>query len=222
MNEANLLESLQKLGNTAKSLLFGFIKEHAEIETQSIQFLESACDHIIPGVVGLFEEEFKRQGKTLKNDLFFSVKLLTKKNDADYSIVTAYRNKKAREVREVLVKDYSIEGNTDFREIILGDKPFFLCNDLKNLNGYKNESSDWEERYNATVVVPISSNDRQHDADDNILYGMLTVDNLNSEHESDLFNANHRLILQYAADLMAVIFLFVDLNQAVNTSEAVA
>jgi hypothetical protein len=49
-------------------------------------------------------------------------------------------------------------GNTAFETLASSDQTDFCDDDLKHRKDYKNTSSDWEGRYNATLVVPIRRN----------------------------------------------------------------
>lgn len=103
-----------------------------------------------------------------------------------------------------------INGNSDFEEILLGTRKIFFHNQLNSLPAkeYKNSSSDWRSRYNATIVVPIKSKpDGKQNA---VYYGFLTADSLNRENKdlfSDDINAPVLNIMAHAADAIAGWFI---------------
>lgn len=71
---------------------------------------------------------------------------------------------------------YTIKNNTDFRSLTENNGKFFFVSDLKKysaLNYYKNESKNYLQRYNTTMVFPIrkKGKDKKYD-----VIGFLCVD----------------------------------------------
>jgi len=103
-----------------------------------------------------------------------------------------------------------IENNSDFEDILLGNKKVFSHNNLNSVSEkeYKNSSRDWRKRYNASMVVPIKN--KPYGKDNTVYYGFLTVDSLNPKKQA-LFDSKENSptlnILAHAADALAVWFI---------------
>lgn len=81
---------------------------------------------------------------------------------------------------------------------------------MKSSTDYKNEKSDWPEKYNSTIVVPIrylNTNDGNliHD-----ILGFLCVDSKNSIKR---WNDNNSFELQYLAIFADSIYTYIKLFQ---------
>ncbi len=108
-----------------------------------------------------------------------------------------------REVGEVL---YSIDRNSAYQYLFNSEKSYYCSDDLGSQDGYLNESENWNQHYNATIVVPIRYTPS---AGSFVSYGFLTVDAPNASGKYLFTDRNHQLhgeclaILQHAADLLA-------------------
>ena len=110
---------------------------------------------------------------------------------------------------------YSIGENTDFKEILVKNKKVFSHNNLASLSGklYENSSSEWQSRYNATIVVPIKS--KPDGKKNTVYYGFLTADSLNPK-KVDMFSDDYKdpilQIMGHAADAIATWFIRNDVH----------
>lgn len=83
---------------------------------------------------------------------------------------------------QIADKSYRVDQNTAFREICLGHKQVYVCDDLLDaarLNKYKNPRKWWELDYTATIVTPIyllDSENVNHNLPQSVA-GFLCVDN---------------------------------------------
>jgi len=103
-----------------------------------------------------------------------------------------------------------IEGNTDFKGILIGKEKYFAKNDLAGMKdaNYSNSSKDWRDRYNATLVVPIKN--KPDGKNNTVYYGFLTVDCMNTKkHElfTQKLGSPSLNIVAHAADALAVWFI---------------
>ncbi len=112
--------------------------------------------------------------------------------------------------REVRRSAYTLNHNSDFVKIYFQKKDFFISNDLTSMPDYENANREWPRRYNATLVVPISYHDEQSESEPNV-YGFLTVDSMNQGKHEDLFTDETRSILSFGAELLALIFLYLEI-----------
>lgn len=100
--------------------------------------------------------------------------------------------------------DHRIGENTDFYEVINNNSLVYFCNDLQQQGPkYKNSSESWREHYNATMVVPISS---QH-KNSWIYYGFVAIDSLN-KNKLEIFTGSKEdplyQILKSLAEALAI------------------
>ena len=134
-------------------------------------------------------------------------------------VITAFRDHKTFQAnkttgkREVLESLYSIEGNTAFRDLVLDSEPRFFSNDLRSLQRqkrYKNETSDWESKYNSTLVVPLVLKRAAHVARAERRYlGFLAVDSLNPDRKKLYDSVECFRILNHAALTLSYYFMVV-------------
>lgn len=129
-------------------------------------------------------------------------------------VITVYRDpdtydnhKMNREVGRCI---YSVERNTAFIHIFQDREQIFASDDLQALgSAYKNESVNWKDLYNATIVAPIRYISEDHS--NYRCFGYISADSLNSE-KLDLFeNEEAKFIMGHVADLMANYFLTLSL-----------
>jgi hypothetical protein len=128
-------------------------------------------------------------------------------------IITIYRDHDTytnHKNREVSSKIYSVEGNTASNDIVNLQKDVFCCDDLHGMGGgYNNESTDWHNQYNSTLVVPIRYKSEAPNRREHKCYGLLCVDSLNQQ-KRELYERRECFeIISHAADLLATFFLLV-------------
>lgn len=106
-----------------------------------------------------------------------------------------------------------VHENTDFKLIMLNTYPYFAFNDLKNFKNetktdYENSSSDWEKKYNATIVYPISKCVGVKDGKN--LYhilGFICVDSLSTNAFSVDIGP---MCIKFIASLSFMLYIFLD------------
>jgi hypothetical protein len=172
--------------------------------------------------------------------------LIEENNDFDYNalsktelyIITLDRDSATKNAnkREIKKNFYRLGNNTAYQSInnrersgtlkplinlksLINNRDYFLNNNLAELEkqgGYFNESENWKEFYNATLVVPISRGTSQKN--ESGIYGFLTIDCLNSKGR-EIFSKEDTLpILLFGAELLALIFLNLDLYDVLQST----
>ncbi len=120
--------------------------------------------------------------------------------------------------REVRRAGYKLTQNSDFVEIIYHESEYFMSNDLLTLAKYKNANAEWSKRYRAALVVPISYQELVPRSE-RYVYGFLTVDSMNGGHHEHLFNAETLSILSFGAELLALIFLYLEISDRLPSGD---
>ena len=173
-------------------------------------------------------------GSMIKNLLLDqSNSVLNAIEDKELYVITLERDPHTKNTgkREVKMKFYSVWKNTAFSSIyyassersdgkLINNRDFFLNNNLQELEekaGYKNQSENWKDHYNACLVVPIFRDANSENKSD--IYGFLTVDCQNRENRNILTEENTLPILLFGAELLAMIFLNLDLFDILQTSK---
>jgi hypothetical protein len=177
---------------------------------------EEICRCVTQDVRDSFIDYFKSRGIDIENDIAVSVKLIlgprtiqelygshfTKYTERLYQkdqwVITVFRdpttyhkNDTIRQgeahKREVISTLYSIEGNTAFRDIVVGDAQCYYQNNLSyeyDHGNYQNENTNFPLNYNSTLVVPMVLG-KSHE--DYKYLGFLAVDSLNKAGD-ELYN----------------------------------
>ena len=202
--------------------------------------LREVMDHSLDKVVAIVEKMITNQfiAHKHKEQISLSVKVIVKgnmakalcklsdedqtgiKNDEEY-IITLTRDHTTATLfseREVRRRIYDKNANTDFNRILAGE-PDYLCNDLASEPGYVNDNPQWREWYNAALVVPIVHRDGDQEKTRRQPFGFLTVDSKNAGNYPDLFTrAGTKPIMAFGADLLALIFLNLELFDNMDTN----
>lgn len=202
--------------------------------TRQRKIFDRLCHAITSDVKNILEEYFHSKQFYLEDKISISIKLTLeiekiieycgknlsntekeKLREQTKFVITAYRDpdtyESYRERRETRRKIYSITYNTAFNAIINGMQRCFISNNLKGYPEYKNENSDWEKYYNATIVCPIRYwNEKLRNWD---IIGLIAADSLNGQ-KLEIFNGEECLhILGHAADMLATYFLMLSLKR---------
>ena len=96
-------------------------------------------------------------------EFYVSIKAICE-GGSDPKVVTVARDRHMATTHHHSVKDYeqhSVLMNTDFEALLRKDKVVFAADDLNRMStggNYHNTSTNWRERYNSTIVVPIRKN----------------------------------------------------------------
>lgn len=196
------------------------------------------CGHITYGVRESFLQYERARGIEIGDDISVSVKLILKTDEllsiagenslgpdakkriegsqATEWVTTVYRDPYTHRhhwEREKAQRVYDITRNTAFLNIVQHGQPEFVSNDLQALGqAYMNENSNWQQQYNATIVVPIGySGDQEGQSQ---CWGLLAVDSVNNT-KANLFDTDEsRYIASHAADLLSTFFLLGQLAEA--------
>ncbi len=149
--------------------------------------------------------------KNYDEDCAVTIKIVSPKDSSrnilDWEVITAYRdeNAKSQNSREIKENEYIIKENTAFRRLAYETEPYFCGNNLKELDGYANQTNGWEKYYNATFVVPIMHYD--------LLIGFLAVDSLNKS-KKDLFQPEwcYKIMSGVAGQISIMMSFFTSIN----------
>lgn len=138
------------------------------------------------------------------------IKLLVpnKENPEQTFVKTHYRDSisfRERRKSDFALKDYPYYENTAFKKIIRKEykNRIYFCNNLKEEHSYTNLNTEWQEYYNATLVVPISLPvDGSSQSQSSVIIGFLCVDNMKGNFDEKIT----RNILSSIADLTFLIY----------------
>ena len=231
----NIIErSIQELFDHYQSVFLSNLE--VPVTPDEYEIFKNICGPVTMYVRDSIESHLRGLNIKVENDISVSVKLilppknimklyrrLAREKDKllqkEQWVITAFRDHKTFQAnkstgkREVLEALYSIEGNTAFRDIVIGSEPRFFSNDLRSLQrqrGYKNETSDWESKYNSTLVVPMVLKRAAHAAREERRYlGFLAVDSLNPSKKRLYDSEECFHILNHAALTLSYYFLVV-------------
>lgn len=204
----------------------------------TLALLYDLLDSVIASLVRIMVNHLRVRFSDFDEDLSFSVKAVVTGSaarrlvdldpaqeattqDNELYVITLdrdHRTKKELKVREVRKRLYKTNDNTAFTKIFHGQGACFYSNDLgelARLGHYENQNENWEQFYNATLVVPIWPQGQETESPR--IFGFLAIDCLN-EKKRELFDANEgRGIAAFGADLLALIFLNLELFDAVKS-----
>ena len=215
------------------------LKEHMQ------KHLSLVMDHLIDIVTNqlklrdIFDEQLSVSVKALvTSDMV--VNLIDNKSHPDLDridkndlyVITLDRDTYTRNFgrREIKKNFYSVRRNTAFQNInnrnrpsiantLVNNQDFFMNNNLsvlEEMGGYHNQSENWKEFYNATLVVPISR--EINDPKESGIYGFLTIDCMNKKNIKIFTTEDTLPILLFGAELLALVFLNLDLYDILQSS----
>jgi hypothetical protein len=208
------------------------IKEDVLVDPQSRATFDKICHSVTLDIKEIYAEFLLSKDIDIGDDLSITIKLTvspcelisifeaklgkldigTKKRikNGKKWVYTAYRDpltfERSQNYREVAAKHYSISGNTAFAHIYTDKQAVYACDDLKALGvSYKNENTDWNKFYNATLLAPIRFNDIT--SGKCYCFGFIAIDS-NNKQKMKLFSYDEsRYIIGHSADLLATFFL---------------
>lgn len=219
-----------------------YINEDIFIDNKNIQAFKKIQHSITSDLRELYCDFLLSKGIDIKDDISVAVKLISSKDalissfknsrtiteqqlkilqdsKSNKFVITSYRDPKTfeskRESREVNTNFYSITANTAFDHIYTHKNSFYASDNLCSLGvTYKNENTYWKSCYNSTIVAPIRFNNAKQDKV--FCFGFITIDSINKE-KMKLFEYEESIhIIGHCADLMAIFFLTVALDQEIH------
>ncbi len=172
-------------------------------------------------VGGSYTEEFVSIAIKLRVNGSTAKKLVKSSNNAGFDdnddcVITLARDsltKNDHPDREIRKNIYGIGSNTAYISIAKSNSAYFISNDLASDPNYKNETQNWRDYYNATLVVPIWYTENRSSQRE--ILGFLAVDSLNKSGNPNLFNLEEtKKILDFGADLLSLLFLNLEVHDA--------
>lgn len=230
------IQNLQQDFDQRKELSNGLSQKdlHDYVHEKSFSIFKSFADSITGTIVESLKTLFNVDN--IEENFRITIKLLNPESDKDikeWSVTTACRDPiSITKVNKDAEKPSIIGENTDFYEIAYAGKRVFASNNLSDLakrDSYKNSSTNWQNRYNSTIVLPIryildekidkiiidkkkKVFEKPVDAKNpRIIYGFLAADSLNVKNNnlfSDDLNTPIVNLIAHSADLLAIWFRY--------------
>ncbi|MCP5197535.1 MAG: hypothetical protein H6974_12260 [Gammaproteobacteria bacterium] len=201
---------LYELLDSVTSALVRIMKNHIRVKHRSFdEMLSISVKAVVLGSVA-------KQLAELDSDQEASVI-----DDNEYVITLDrdHRTKKELKNREVKKHLYKTNDNTAFTKLFHGSGVCFCENNLRKLSEhghYENQNEKWMDIYNATLVVPIWPHGQNSNKPR--IFGFLAIDCVNAS-ELDVFDSvGSREIMAFGADLLALIFLNLEMFDEVKTA----
>lgn len=213
---------------------------HNHMRERSFTIFKEFANSITGTIVDSLGTLFHADG--IEENFRVTIKLLIPENNKtikNWSVMTACRDPNSvSKVNKIPEEPCVIGENTDFFDIAYAGKRVFASNDLLELtktNSYKNSSTNWQNRYNSTLVLPIrymleEKNNNiiiekpklecnkpiGDDLDTNvqrsdIIYGFLAADSKNVNNNplfSNDLNSPVVNLIAHSADLLAIWFRY--------------
>jgi hypothetical protein len=205
------------------------------------KYFKRVSHSVLTDVRSVFVQYFKSRGLDIMDDLSVTLKMIIRSEEAQAMLeqlhgeeadqlnkkkrflITAFRDpvtwEKQPERKEVKKLIFSIDdGNTAFDHIINKTNDYYLSNDLSSEKGYRNQTRNWQDRYNSVLVAPIRCK-QGNDKKSTTTYGLICVDSKNPE-KHDLFDEEMALhMLAQAADCLALMFMNIEIVKKVIPTE---